>query len=39
MQSTQPIIEYYQEQGKLCKVDANEDSPEVQKKSLSLLNG
>ena len=37
MQSTEPIIAFYQAQGKLKKVDADKDSREVQRILMKLF--
>ncbi|MCK5260470.1 MAG: adenylate kinase [Candidatus Omnitrophica bacterium] len=39
LDNTKPVIEYYEDQGKLKKVDADRDSQEVQESLMKILNG
>ena len=39
LDNTKPVIEYYEDQGKLKKVDADRDSQEVQESLMKIFNG
>jgi adenylate kinase len=39
LKNTKPVVDYYEAQGKLKKVDADKDSQEVQEDLMKILNG